>query len=468
MEKPVFLEDYVKDLTSGNEGSLIVKFAIPMLLGNVFQQLYNTVDSIIVGNVVGKEALAAVGASFPIMFLLLSLIMGITMGATILISQYFGAKDYEKLKKTLDTTYIFLFFGSIAISILGILLSGPILRLMNTPQDIISQAQTYLNIIFAGMLTLFGYNAISAILRGLGDSKTPLYFIIIATLLNIVLDLVFVMTFGWGVAGVAWATVISQGVSFLSGILYLNKNHDFLGIKFKGMRFDGEIFKKSLRIGLPAGVQQMLFSLGMMALQFLVNGFGTDTVAGFYRRDQGRYLRIDADIQLRRGHIGLCGAESWRGKNGEESGAVTRVTLMVSVSLAFITAIFIFLLGGFMIRMFNSDPEVVRIGSNYLKIVSAFYGVVAWMFITTGVMRGAGDTFVPMIISILSLWLIRVPLAAIFSGFMGESGIWWSIPVAWSVGLILTLIYYRTGRWMSKVVVKNVQMGQRPPAKAGS
>ncbi|HNR79475.1 MAG TPA: MATE family efflux transporter, partial [Mesotoga infera] len=231
----------MKDLTSGNEGSLIVKFAIPMLLGNVFQQLYNTVDSIIVGNVVGKEALAAVGASFPIMFLLLSLIMGVTMGATILISQYFGAKDYEKLKKTLDTTYIFLFFGSIAISILGVLLSGPILRLMNTPQDIVGQAQTYLNIIFAGMLTLFGYNAISAILRGLGDSKTPLYFIIIATLLNIVLDLVFVMTFGWGIAGVAWATIISQGVSFLSGILYLNKNHDFLGIKLKGMRFDGEI-----------------------------------------------------------------------------------------------------------------------------------------------------------------------------------------------------------------------------------
>lgn len=459
MEKPLFLEDYVKDLTSGNEGSLIVKFAIPMLLGNVFQQLYNTVDSIIVGNVVGKEALAAVGASFPIMFLLLSLIMGVTMGATILISQYFGAKDYEKLKKTLDTTYIFLFFGSIAISILGVLLSGPILRLMNTPQDIVGQAQTYLNIIFAGMLTLFGYNAIGAILRGLGDSKTPLYFIIIATLLNIVLDLVFVMTFGWGIAGVAWATIISQGVSFLSGILYLNKNHDFLGIKLKGMRFDGEIFKKSLRIGLPAGVQQMLFSLGMMALQFLVNGFGTNTVAGFIAA-----TRVDTFASMPIFSFGAA-ISAFAGQNlgagkMERVRRGHRVTLLVSVSLAFITAIFIFLFGGFMIRLFNSDPEVVRIGSNYLKIVSAFYGVVAWMFITTGVMRGAGDTFVPMIISILSLWLIRVPLAAIFSGFMGESGIWWSIPVAWSVGLILTLIYYRTGRWKSKVVVKNVRMDE--------
>ncbi len=440
----------MKDLTNGNEASLIVRFAIPMLLGNVFQQLYNTVDSVIVGNVVGKEALAAVGASFPILFLLISLILGVTMGATILISQYFGAKDYEKLRRTIDTTYVFLFIGSIVISVLGILFSGTILRAMNTPADIIGQAQTYLNIIFGGMVMLFGYNAISAILRGLGDSKTPLYFIIIATLLNIVLDLIFVIVFKWGIAGVAWATVISQGVSFLFGVLYLNKNHDFLKIRLNSLKFDRDIFVRSLRIGLPTGVQQMLFSFGMMALQFLVNGFGTDTVAGFIAA-----TRVDSFATMPIFSFGaaisaFAGQNLGAGKMDRVSKG-HRITIFISVTLALVTAFLIFFFGNSLIRLFNSDAEVIRIGTEYLKTVSAFYAVVAWMFITTGVMRGAGDTFVPMIISILSLWLIRIPLAAIFSMFFGANGIWWSIPVAWSSGLLMTLLYYRTGKWKSKV-----------------
>lgn len=442
----------MRDLTSGSEAKLIIGFAIPMLLGNVFQQLYNTVDSVIVGNVVGKEALAAVGVSFPILFLLISLIMGITLGATILISQYFGAKDWVNLKRTIDTTYIFLFFGSLIISVLGILFSGPILRLLNTPPDIIGQAQTYLNVIFAGMIMMFGYNTISAILRGLGDSKTPLYFIIIATILNMILDLVFVMAFNWGVAGVAWATVISQGVSFVVGVIYLNKNHDFLKIELRSLKFSGVIFIRSLKIGLPTGVQQMLFSMGMMALQFIVNGFGTNTVAGFTAA-----MRVDTFATMPIFSFGAA-ISAFAGQN-LGAGKMDRVrrgyraTLFVSLALAFATAIFIFIFGSSMIRLFNSDPEVVLIGSQYLKIVSAFYIVLAWMFIANGVMRGAGDTFVPMIISILSLWLIRIPLAVLFSRLIGSNGIWWSIPAAWSVGLAITLLYYRTGRWKSKVVV---------------
>ena len=179
----------MKDLTQGNEGKLIFYFALPMLIGNIFQQLYNTVDSIIVGNALGKEALAAVGASFPIIFLLVSLIMGITMGSTILISQFFGARQLDQVKKTIDTAYIFLFFGSITSTIIGLLVSGPILRLLKIPDEVFTMPKTYLDIIFTGMIVMFGYNSISAILRGLGDSKTPLYFLIISTVVNIFLDL---------------------------------------------------------------------------------------------------------------------------------------------------------------------------------------------------------------------------------------------------------------------------------------
>jgi putative MATE family efflux protein len=209
----------MKDLTSGREISVVFRFAVPMLIGNIFQQMYTMVDSIIVGQGVGKEALAAVGASFPVLFLMVSLIIGITMGASVMLSQFFGAKDFERLRKTIDTAYIFLFLYSLFVSVLGILLSGPILRGLRVPEDVFPLAKQYLSIMFAGMLFLFGYNTVSAVLRGLGDSKNPLYFLIIATVLNIFLDLLFVMVFGWGVAGAAWATVIAQAVSLGAGIV---------------------------------------------------------------------------------------------------------------------------------------------------------------------------------------------------------------------------------------------------------
>jgi len=239
----------MKDLTTGNEGKLILKFAIPMLLGNVFQQLYSVIDSIVVGKFIGKNALAAVGTSGPVIFLLISFMIGITMGFTIVISQYFGAKDISKVQKAINTMYIFLFFISILMSVVGILLSGYIFRLINLDPVIIPQAKIFLNIFFAGLVFLFGYNGTSAILRGLGDSKTPLYFLIGSVALNIGLDLIFVPVFHWGVAGVAYATVISEALVFIIQILYLNKYHKVVKFSFKGLKFDYPIFLKSMKIG---------------------------------------------------------------------------------------------------------------------------------------------------------------------------------------------------------------------------
>ena len=224
----------MRDLTKGSEARVILDFALPMLIGNIFQQLYTTVDSVVVGRGVGKEALAAVGASFPIMFLLISLVMGVTMGASIMLSQYFGARDLVRLKKTIDTSLLFLAAAALAVTLAGLLLCGPILRLVRTPPAVFPLARQYLQIMFAGMLFLFGYNTVSAILRGLGDSRNPLYFLIVATLLNIVLDVLFVIGFGWGVAGAAWATVISQGVSLLLGVLYMQRSpHEFLHVRLR-------------------------------------------------------------------------------------------------------------------------------------------------------------------------------------------------------------------------------------------
>ena len=443
----------MKDMTKGNEGKLIFYFTLPMLIGNIFQQLYNTVDSAIVGKFLGKDALGAVGASFPIMFLLISLVIGFTMGSSVLISQYFGAKDFDKLKKTIDTTYIVIFFSSIAITFIGIIFSGPILRLIKTPEEIIPQAKAYLDVIFLGMIAMFGYNTISGVLRGVGDSKTPLYFLIIATGINIVLDLVFVVVFKWGVAGAAWATVIAQAFSFLAGIIYLNKSHEVLKFNIKNMVFDKEVFIKSLKLGLPSGIQQMLFSFGMMAMQTMVNNFGADTIAAFTAA-----TRIDSFASMPIMNFGAAistfVAQNMGANKPERvrKGYISSVLMSAAISIAVSLAIAIF--GRQMLMIFSNDANVIDIGMNYLTIVSSFYVIVSTMFITNGVLRGAGDAIFPMISSLLSLWIIRIPVAYILSPKIGSNGIWWSIPIGWCFGLVLSLGYYKLGKWREKVVIK--------------
>ena len=239
----------MKDLTDGNPARLIFNFAMPMLLGNLFQQLYNIVDTIIVGNVLGKEALAAVGASFPIVFTLISLIIGVASGGTIVIAQYFGAKDLDSVRKAIHTLYIFIMIASVLLTIIGIPLTENIFRLINLPEELMPQATTYLGIYLTGMVAMFGFNGTSAILRGLGDSKTPLVFLIISTVTNIGLDLLFIVVFKWGIAGAAIATVASQAGAFLTAVLYLNRTHKLIDFRLREYRFDWKIFKQSIRIG---------------------------------------------------------------------------------------------------------------------------------------------------------------------------------------------------------------------------
>ncbi len=443
----------MKDLTSGNERSLILKFAIPMLIGNVFQQMYNIVDSLVVGNFIGKSALAAVGASFPIVFALISFVIGIATGGTIVISQFFGAKNYNKVKRAIDTLYIFVFIASAIISIGGIIFSEHIFRLLQLPEEIIPEAKTYLNIFLGGMVVFFGFNGTSAILRGLGDSKTPLYFLIIASILNIIFDLLFVLVFKWGVAGVAYATILSQGIAFFSAILYLNKTHKLISFSLFRMVFDRDIFLKSLRIGLPSGFQHTFVALGMMTLMAIVNTFGTDVIAAY---SVGQ--RIDSFASMFAMNFGLA-LSTFVGQNiGANKTERVRTGLLATLKMASaitITVTLIVLLGSSrLMGFFTSDPEVIDIGSGYLSVVAIFYIVFTFMFIIGGVMRGAGDTLVPMFITLVSLWVVRIPIAWYMSDIMGVTGIWWAIPIGWSIGLIFSFLYYLTGKWKKKTVVK--------------
>lgn len=443
----------MKDMTEGKEGRLILQFALPMLAGSLFQQFYNIVDSIIVGNFIGKEALAAVGASFPVIFVLISMIIGLASGVTIVISQYFGAKDYKNVKRAIDTLYIGLFFASIISSIVGLIFSEDIFKLLNLPEEVMPMALEYLNIFLMGLIVFFGFNGTSAILRGMGDSKTPLYFLIISTLTNVGLDLLFVIVFEMGIKGVALATVISQAGALVTAIIYLNRYHSIINFNLRKLVFDRKIFRHSIRIGIPTGLQHTFVSLGIMAIMGVVNTFGTDVIAAF---SVGARLDAIATIPamiMAQALATFVGQNLGANKTGRvRTGLLSTILLTTIVTIA--TTALIVSFGDVFMRAFTDDKAVIDIGSEYLTIVSLFYLVFAFMFTFNGVMRGAGDTFVPMIISLISLWLIRIPFAVFLSDRFGETGIWWSFPMSWATGLIMSWIYYMTGRWKKKVIVK--------------
>jgi putative MATE family efflux protein len=442
----------MQDLTNGKEGKLIFQFAGPMLLGNVFQQLFSVVDSIVVGKFIGKEALAAVGASFPVIFIMFSLIIGLVMGTTVVISQYFGAKDYVKVKRAIDTMYIYCTIAGITTTIIGLIISEPLLRLLDLPEEIMPQALQYLRIFLSGNVIFFGYNGTSAVLRGLGDSKTPLYFLIIATLANILFVFLFVAVFQWGVAGAAYATLLANGLAFTLAIIWLNKTHKLIRIALNGLHFDRETFRQSVSIGLPTGIQQTLVAMGALALMGIVNKFGTNVIAGFSVASRLDSLATIPAMSFSQALSTFVGQNI--GANKPErirEGLVSTLKMSGIVTIA--TSLIIVFTGHIMMRLFSNDPEVIRIGDQYLTIVSSFYIMFTLMFIYTGVMRGAGDTLVPMFFSLLSLWLIRIPLAWFLAGKAGAAGIWWAIPAGWLVGLILSFLYYRSGRWKKKSVV---------------
>jgi putative MATE family efflux protein len=465
----------MKDLTTGHVGGNILRFAAPMLLGNVFQQTYSIVDSIIVGNYIGKEALAAVGASYPIIFALISFVIGIASGGTIIVAQFFGAKDYHSVRRTIDTLYIFIFFASILITTVGITFSSQIFHLIKLPEEVIPMAMDYFNTFLLGTVLFFGFNGTSAILRGLGDSITPLVFLAIASVFNIGFDILFVRYLGFGVKGAAWATITSHGGAFLTAVLYLNKTHKLVQLRIRELVFDWKIFRESVRIGVPSGLQHTFVSLGMLALVRIVNHFGTNVIAAYTVAG-----RIDGLAMLPAMNFGqalstFVGQNMGANKSGRvRSGLLATLGMSTLVSLI-ITVIVIFFRYPLM-DLFTDDADVIDIGATYLVIVGSCYFIFSTMLSLNGVMRGAGDTIVPMFITLFSLWLIRIPIAALLSGRISgtfsalgfqiklppvlsgqlqEVGIWWSVPLAWLVGSIFSFFYYHTGNWKNKTVVKS-------------
>ncbi|GAF03060.1 MATE family efflux transporter [Saccharicrinis fermentans] len=444
----------MKDLTVGNEAKLIYHFALPMVLGNLFQQLYSVVDRIIVGRYIDDTALAAIGASFPIFYALISFMIGIGSGATIVISQYFGAKETEKVKRAITTIFTFLFFASIVLMFIGIFFSEDIFRLLNVGEDVLPQSVEYFTVYMTGMIAFFGFNGTSSILRGLGDSKTPLRFLIFATILNIILDILFVAVFKWGIKAAAAATVISQFIAFAQAIIYLEKKQHIISFKLKQWVFDWELFKQSLRIGLPTGFQQTFIALSMMALIRIVNNFDSTVLAAYTVAGQIDSLAALPALNLASALSAFVGQNLGANKIDRIKKGL-RATLFMSWSISFVVMLMTYLFSKPLMGLFSNNPEVVGYGSSYLLIVSSFYLIFSTMFVLHGVLRGAGATLIPMFITLMSLWIIRIPLAIFFSRAFGVEGIWWAIPAGWTFGMIGSLMYYLSGKWKRKGVIKH-------------
>jgi len=446
-----------RDLTIGKESKQIILFALPVIAASIFQQLYNVVDSIIVGNVLGKEALAAVGASFPVIFVLISLLIGISSGVTVVVSQYFGAKQYDNVVKAINTFYVFIFIASIIMSIFGIYFSEDIFIALKLPTEVLDDAVDYLQIYLGGMVFMFAFYGTNGILRGMGDSRSPLYFTIFSTILNIGLDLLFVMVFDWGIKGVAYASVIAQAIAFIGVSIRINKGNSLIHFSFENLVFDWKIFAQSLRIGLPTGAQQSFVAIGMIAIMRIVNDFGTDTIAAFTAAS-----RLDSFASM----PAMAFSTALATFVGQNIGAnkierVRRgfyVTLMISSTFSVIVSIIMYFFGTDLIGIFTDDPNVIAIGYSYLVIVSSFYVIFSAMFTVHGLLRGAGDTIVLMFITIFALWFLRIPVSYYLSRpemGLGSDGIWWGVPIGWSFGLIASFIYYKMGRWKTKAVVKH-------------
>ncbi|MBT9155966.1 MAG: Multidrug export protein MepA [Firmicutes bacterium] len=459
----------LRDMTQGSPAKLIWAFSLPMFIGSMFQQLYNMVDAIVVGRYVGPNALAAVGTSFPIIFFMVSLVLGMTMGSGVVISQFFGAKDLVRTRRAVVTALAFQLVFAAFLGAVGVVLSRPLLLLLNTPDIILGDATAYMRIFFGGILFMFAYNAFAGILRSLGDSKTPLYFLIISSLLNVVLNIYFVVGLNLGVRGVAWATLIAQGTSSVLTFLYIYRYVPLLQFKRAELVFDWDIFRAMVRIGAPSSIQQALAAVGMMAVQALVNSFGPITMAAYTAAS-----RMDSFAMIPIMNFGMA-VSTFTGQNigANKLDRVTqglKATLMMVIVACLIVSLLVFTAGGHMIRLFitGDQAEIVAQGIDYMRTISLFYAVFGVIMVLNGVLRGAGDAWVPTVTTMTSL-AIRVASAYILvNTALTYRGIWWSIPIGWSVAVIVPTYRYFSGVWKTKAVVRQSLLTQIEPVIAGS
>lgn len=459
MEKKRGLKAFfgAQDMTVGNPTTVLLKFSLPLLLGNFVQQLYNTVDAIVVGYYIGDNALAAVGAANPILNLLLSLFMGVATGAGIVVAQYFGAKDRKMLSASVGNILFLTIITSVFVSVVGVAAAHPFLVLLQTPDSILSDASAYLVIFMAGFLGCAFYNMGSGILRGLGDSVMPLIYLIVCCGVNIVLDIAFVAGFKMGVAGASLATVIAQMISAVLCMVRLARMRDVLDVNLRLLRPEKNLCWRVIRIGMPAGLTQAVFSCAALVVQSLTNTFGEAVIAA-----NTVIMRVDGFAMMPNFSFGNA-MTTYVGQNigaGEHKRVheSARYGLTIALITCGILVFCLLFLGEYLMRAFTSTEVVIDLGVRMLRLLAVGYMAVAVTQVLSGIMRGAGDTVTPMVISIVTTVIVRVPIAYLLAALTkseaspagAPESLFISMLISWVLGAVLSAIFYARGKWKTK------------------
>lgn len=438
-----------KDMTRGNIALLLIGFAVPLIMGNLFQMFYNTVDSVVVGKFVSTAALAAVGSTTMIVNMLVFFFNGVSVGAGVVISRYFGARDYKNLHEAVETTMLLTFVFGILFTFLGIACVNPMLRFMSTPEDVMSDAITYLRIYFAGISGLLIYNMGSGILRAVGDTKRPLYFLIFTSLVNVILDLIFVLLFHAGIAGAAYATIVAQFISALLILRLLSATRDVYYLSFKDLHFNRRILADILKIGLPTGIQSTITSFSNVFVQSYINFFGSACMAGW-----SCYNKLDQFIMLPMQSIAQA-ATTFVGQNigAQEEDRVNRGTvqsLFIAASFTTFVAGLLFLFASPATSIFTNDPKVILFSALFIRTNVFFLIANCINHVLAGALRGRGDSAGPVVIMLLSFVALRQIYLYVMAHYISNTAKWigFGYPVGWSTCCILEVSYFfiRWGR----------------------
>lgn len=447
-------KQFVCDMTVGNETSLLLKFSLPMLVGNVFQQFYNMVDSIVVGNYVGKNALAAVGMTSSLTFFYFALCNGFATGAGVLMSQYFGMKNEKRVKDAIGNSIYLLIGMGILVSIISVLLARPTLVLLNTPDAIFEDALRYTQLVCGGMLAVVIYNGISAMLRALGDSVTPLIFLIIASVLNVIGDLAFVLIFDMGVAGVAIATILAQMLSAVGCIVYAVMKNPYFRLTKENMKPDRMLLSKCMKLGIPFGMQGSLIALSCVALQSIINQFGENVIAAFTATS-----RIEQLVQQPYSSLSTAVATFTAQNLG--AGNVKRVkkgfwrSTVIVIVFSLVMCAAMFLWGGQFVHIFVDDAEVVAIGGRAIRITSLFYIPLGMIYIARSLLNGAGDSLFAFISGIAEV-VGRVGFSILLSALpvLGYWAVWYTTGLTWLLTGAVCVLRYAQGKWKKIVLIE--------------
>lgn len=444
----------MKDMTEGNPIKLIIGFAIPMLIGNVFQQIYNVVDTVVVGRYLGEEALAGVGSTGTLTFFLLALVFGLCNGAGLVVAQCFGSKDWKKLQQAVTAMIWVAGILTIVISVLGITASAFFLRLLSVPENVIGYSVTYLRILYTFVLGNVIYNAASAILRSTGDSKTPLYALIASSLVNVVLDIFFIVVCNLGVAGVAYATIVAQFLSAAITLFFLLKKRKQIGLCEMSFRPQKESVLLVIKTGFPSAFQSCMISLGGMSVQRLINSYGSAVMAAYVAANRIDSVAIQVIVSIGTALSVFTGQNM--GKNQFDrikEGLYKTLVIMVGASII-IAAIVLIFRYQLMALFLDSDAsaKVISIGATYLSIIGIAYVIAGVMQSYQNVIRGAGDVNICMVAGLTEL-AGRIIFAYLLSALIGVNGIWIATPISWGCGCVIPVIRYYSGKWKTKKLV---------------